>query len=170
MACLPVSPAIFTSELLDERVVPVPFDGSTMVEGMGCPTTVSSLAAKVRGILFAGLEKQSTNQNLQIDNEKYSIAKTTSHLPVASSLGGARMLPRHRSSTLWMPSLGIGTRSRAELPITPLPSRLLIYTTKAIHQYCLCEIPYGHDETWLIDRKVWKNKRANKCLAVKDYS
>ena len=79
------------------------------------------------------------------------------------------MLSRHRPSTPWMPSLGISTRSRAELPVTPIPSRLLICTTKARHQYYLYEISYERTKTWLIDRKVWKNKRANKCLEVKDY-
>ena len=57
MACLPASPVLFTLELLDGRVVPVPFDGSTVVEGTVCPTTASSPDAEVRGILAVGLEK-----------------------------------------------------------------------------------------------------------------
>ena len=57
MAWLPVSPALSTLELLIGRVVPVPFDGSTVVEGTVCPTTASSPDAEVRGILAAGLEK-----------------------------------------------------------------------------------------------------------------
>jgi len=73
MACLPASLALFTSELLAERVVPVPFDGSTMVEGTDCPTIVSSADDAVRGNFVAGLEKLKTNQNLLIDNKKYSI-------------------------------------------------------------------------------------------------
>ena len=168
MACLPVSPAIFTSELLTKRVVPVPFDGSTMLEGMGCPTTVSSPDADVRGFLAAGLEK--TKHKSAIRQQKVLDSKTTSYLPIASSLGGIATLPRHGSSTLGMPSLGIGTRSRAEFPITPLPSCLLICTTKFIHKYYLYETPYKHTMTWLIDREVWKNKRVNKCLVEKDYS
>ena len=55
--CLPVSPALSTLELLTGRVVPVPFDGSAVVEGMVCPTTASSPDADVRGALAAGLEK-----------------------------------------------------------------------------------------------------------------
>jgi len=33
---------LFTSELLAERVVPVPLDGSIVVEGAVCSTTASS--------------------------------------------------------------------------------------------------------------------------------
>ena len=54
----PVSLASCTLELLVGRVVMVPFDGSTVVEGMLCPTTTSSPDAVVRGILAAGLKKQ----------------------------------------------------------------------------------------------------------------
>ena len=57
MARLPASPVLFTLELLASRVVPVPFDGSTVVEGTVCPTTASSLDAEVRGILAARLKK-----------------------------------------------------------------------------------------------------------------
>ena len=56
-ACLPASQALSTFELLVDRVVPVPFDGSTVVEGTVCPTTASSPDAKVRGIFAAGLGK-----------------------------------------------------------------------------------------------------------------
>ena len=57
MACLPAFLALSTLELLAGKVVPVPFDGSAVVEGMACPTTASSPDAKVRSILAAGLEK-----------------------------------------------------------------------------------------------------------------
>ena len=64
----PVSPASYTLELLAGRVVIVPFDGSTVVEGTVCPTTASSPDAVVHGILAAGLEKQKiSNQNKQDD-------------------------------------------------------------------------------------------------------
>jgi len=53
--CLLASRAVFTSELLAERVVPVPLDGSTVVEGTVCPTAVSSPDDDIRGILAAGL-------------------------------------------------------------------------------------------------------------------
>ena len=56
-ACLSASPVLFALELLAGRVVPVSFDGSTVVEGTVCPTTTSSPDAEVRGILAAGLEK-----------------------------------------------------------------------------------------------------------------
>ena len=55
MACFPASMALFTSEQLAEGVVPVPFDESTVVEGMDCPTTVSPPNDDIRGILAAGL-------------------------------------------------------------------------------------------------------------------
>jgi len=76
-ACLPALPTSSTLELLAGRVVPVPFDGSTMVKGMVCPTTASSPDAEICGILAAGLEKRKkSNQNQQLENEKYSIANS----------------------------------------------------------------------------------------------
>ena len=56
-ACLPASPALSTLELLASRVVPVPFDESTVMKGTVRPTTASSPDAEVRGILAAGLVK-----------------------------------------------------------------------------------------------------------------
>ena len=56
-AYLPASPVLSIVELLAGRVVPVPFDRSTMVEGTVWPTTASSPDADVRGILAAGLGK-----------------------------------------------------------------------------------------------------------------
>ena len=147
-ACLPASPAISTLELLTGRVVLVPFDGSTVVEGMVCPTTASSPDAEVRGILVAGLKKKNSSKSLN-QREEVLDCKTTSYLPVASSLGGAATLPRDRPSTPGMPNLGISTWSRAELPVTPLPSRLLICTMKVRNQYCLYKISYEHASTWL---------------------
>ena len=60
MARLPASPVIFTSELLAERVVPVPLNRSTLVEGTVYPTAVSSPDDDIYGILAAGLKKQNT--------------------------------------------------------------------------------------------------------------
>jgi hypothetical protein len=57
-AWFPTSPALSTLELLARRVVPVPFNGSTVVEGTVCPTTTSSPDAEVRGTLAAGLKKE----------------------------------------------------------------------------------------------------------------
>ena len=72
MACLPVSPALSTLELLASRVVPVPFDGSVVVEGPVRPTIASSPDAEVRGILVAGLKKaKNSSQNQQIEDRKY---------------------------------------------------------------------------------------------------
>ena len=167
MSYFPASMTLFTSELLAEGVAPVPLDGSTVVEGTICSTTVSSPDDDIHGILAAGLKKakhKSANRKPKVFD-----SKITSYLLVASSLGGAATLLCHRSSTPGMPSLGIGTRSRAEIPITPFPSFLLICTTKTIHKYCLYETSYEHICPWLTDQKVWKNKRVNKCLAVKDY-
>ena len=75
-ASLPASMVLYTSKLLTEGVALIPLDGSTVVEGTVCPTAVSSPDDEVRGILAAGLGKsKNTNQNLQIDNKMYSIAK-----------------------------------------------------------------------------------------------
>ena len=167
MACFLASMTLFTSELLAEGVAPVPLDGSTVVEGTVYSTTISSPDDDIRGILAAGLKKAKHKSAYRKQNVLDS--KINSYSLIASSLGGAVTLLHHGSSTPGMPSLGIGTRSRAEIPITPFPSFLLIYTIKTIHKYCLYETSYEHIWTWSIDRKVWKNKRVNKCLAVKDY-
>ena len=53
----PVFPALSTLELLASRVVPVPFDESTVMKGTVRPTTASSPDAEVRGTLAAGLKK-----------------------------------------------------------------------------------------------------------------
>jgi len=66
MALSPIFLALSTLELLTGRVVPVPFDGSTVVEGTVCPTTASSPDVEVHGILAAGLEKA----NIQIKTGK----------------------------------------------------------------------------------------------------
>ena len=94
-ACLPVFLALSTLELLAGRLVPVPFDGSAVVEGTIYPTTTSSPDAKVHGILAAGLEKsKNSNQNQQIEDESTRL-QSTSYSPVASSLRGAATLPHH---------------------------------------------------------------------------
>ena len=59
----PAFPASLTLELLAganfcARVVPVPFDESAAVEGTLVPTTASSPDVVIRGILAAGLEKE----------------------------------------------------------------------------------------------------------------
>ena len=58
MTCLLTLLALSTLELLAGRVVRVPFNRSTVVEGTVCPTTVSSPDTEVRGILAAGLEQR----------------------------------------------------------------------------------------------------------------
>ena len=60
MASLPASTVLSTSELLAKGVAPIPLDGSTVVEGTVCPTTVSSPDDEVHGILVAGLGKAKT--------------------------------------------------------------------------------------------------------------
>ena len=66
MALPPELPASHILELLAGRVVTVPFDGSTVVEGTVCPPTTSSPDAIVRGTLAAGLEEEKV-LNTQID-------------------------------------------------------------------------------------------------------
>ena len=150
MACLPVSPVLFTLELLAGRVVPVPFDGSIVVEGTVCPTIASSPDVEVRGILVAGLAKsKKVKSKLAIRKQKVLDCKSTSHLPVASSLWGAATLPHRRPCTPRMPGLGISTWSGAVLPVTPVLTGLLICTAKVRHQYYLYEISYEYIATWL---------------------
>ena len=84
---------LFASELLVEGVAPVPLDGSTVVEGTVCSTTVSSLDDDIHGILAAGLKKakhKSANRK-----QKVLDSKITSYLLVAICLGGAATLLRH---------------------------------------------------------------------------
>ena len=95
-ASLPASTVLSTLELLAEGVAPIPLDGSTVVEGTVCPTAVSTPDDEVRGILAAGLGKAKTQiKTCKSTTRKYLIAKTTSYLPVASSVGGAATLPHH---------------------------------------------------------------------------
>ena len=65
IASLPASTDLFTSELLAERVAPIPLDGSTVVEGTVYPTTISSPDDTICGLLAAELEKQNTNQLIE---------------------------------------------------------------------------------------------------------
>ena len=59
-ASLPTSTVLFITELLAEGVVPIPLDGSTVVEGIVCTAAVSSPDDEVRGILAAELRKAKT--------------------------------------------------------------------------------------------------------------
>ena len=96
MARLPASTVIFTSELLTEGVAPIPLDGSTVVEGIVYTTAVSSPDNEVRGILAAELRKAKFQiKTCKSTTREYSIANITSYSPIASSFGGAAMLPRH---------------------------------------------------------------------------
>ena len=166
-ASLPTSTVLSASELLAERVAPIPLYGSTVVEGTVCPTAVSSPDDDIRGILAAGLWK--SKAQLANRYQKYSILKATSYLPIGCSLGGTVTLPCRSSSTPRLHRLGISAWSRAEIPITPPFSFLLICIIKIMHKYCSYETSYGHIYTWLTDWEIRKNKRANKCLVVKDY-
>ena len=111
--CLPASSALSTLELLGGRVVPVPFNGSTVVEGTICPTVVSSPDAEVRGILAAGLGKAKTQiKTCKSTTRKYSIAKqlaTYLSLVVWEELlhflATDRVLLRR---SVWVSALGVG--------------------------------------------------------------
>ena len=95
-ASLPASTFLFISELLAEGVVPIPLEGSTVVEGTVCTTAVSSPVDEVRSILAAGLRKAKTQiKTCKSTIRKYSIANITSYSHVASSFGGAATLPHH---------------------------------------------------------------------------
>jgi len=73
-ACLLASPALSTLELLAGRVVPVPFDGTTVVEGTVCPTIASSPDVEVHGTLAAELKKKKLMSKSANRRQKYSIA------------------------------------------------------------------------------------------------
>jgi len=115
-ACLPASPALFTLELLVGRVFPVPFNGSTVVEGTVCPTIASSPDAEVRGILAAGFEKAKTQiKACKSTTRKYSIA---TELPIYLSLAGWEELLRFLATDrvpfgcpVWVSVLGVGLSS-----------------------------------------------------------
>ena len=119
-ACLPASPALSTVEQLAGKVVPVPFDESTVVEGMVCPTTASSPDAEVRGTLVAGLKKTSSQNQRTEDNS--SRLQSTSYIPIASSLGGTASLPHSRMSTRPMICMSIFASTRTMCPVI-IPDR-----------------------------------------------
>ena len=101
---------LFTSELLAEGVAPIPLDGSTMVEGTVCPTTVSSPDDTIYGILAAELEKQKNKSANR--RQKYSILKqlaTYLSLVVWEEL--RRFLAADRvplGCPVWVSVLGVG--------------------------------------------------------------
>ena len=104
------TPAVFTLELLAERVVPVPLDGSTVVEGTIYPTTASSPNADIRGILATRLEKakhKSANRR-----QKYSIVEQlATHLSLVVWEEPQCFLATHRVPLVsqdWVPVLGGG--------------------------------------------------------------
>ena len=74
MIRLPRSLALSTLELLAGRVVLVPFDESTVVEGTVCPTIASSPDAEVRGTFVAGLDKAKSKIKTSKSKTKDSIA------------------------------------------------------------------------------------------------
>ena len=84
-AWLPVFLVLSTVELLAGRVVPDPFDGSTVVKGMVRPTTVSSPDAVVCGILAAGLQSQK-NFKIKPSKSTNGVKYSISYLPAARSL------------------------------------------------------------------------------------
>jgi len=84
-----------------------------MVEGTFCPTTASSLDAEVRGIFAIGLEKsKNSNQNQQLENEKYSIAnQLATHLSLVVCEEPRRFLTADRAPfgcPVWVSVLGVG--------------------------------------------------------------
>ena len=119
-ACLPASPTLSTLELLAGRVVPVPFDESTVVEGTVCPTTASSPDAEVCGTLVAGLKNQKSNQTLLIDNKKYSFEEQlATYLSIAVWEELERFLANDRvpfGCPDWVSVLEVGLRSLSLLP------------------------------------------------------
>jgi len=114
MALPSVFPAPLTLELLAGRVVPVPFDGSVVVEGTVCPTTASSPDAVIRGILAAGLEKQRSQirTSKSTNLAKYSIlSKLATYLSLVACDELRRFLTVDRvlfGHPVWVSMLGLG--------------------------------------------------------------
>ena len=110
-ACLLVSLAISTLELLAGRVVPVPFDGSTVVEGTFCPTTASSPDAEVRGILAAGLKKAKIKSKPVNRRRKYFANKLATYLLLVVCEELRHFLTADRAPLgcpVWVSVLGVG--------------------------------------------------------------
>jgi hypothetical protein len=120
MACLPSSLALFTSELLAERAVPVLFDGSTMVEGTDCSTIASSQMMRSAAILLPDLKNQKSNQTLLIDNKKYPFEEQlATYLSIAVWEELERFLANNRvpfGCPNWVSVLGVGLSSLSLLP------------------------------------------------------
>ena len=94
-------------------VAPIPLDGSTVVEGIVCPTTVSSPDDEVHGILAAGLGKAKTQiKTCKSTIRKYSIAKSlATYLSAVVWEEPRRFLAVVRvllSCTDWVSALGVG--------------------------------------------------------------
>ena len=128
----PAFPASLILELLTGRVVSVPFDESTVVEGTVFLTAASSPDVVIRDILAVGLERQKSQvkESKSTNSTQSTRLQSTSYLPIAGSLRGASTLPCYRSSTLRVSCLGIYIRTGAVLPIAVIPSCLIICTTK----------------------------------------
>ena len=111
-ACLPVFPALPTLELLTGRVVPVPFDGSTVVEGTVRPTTASSPDVEVRGILAAGLEKAKIEIKTSKSKTKVlDCNQLATYLSLVSCEELLRFLTTDRvpfRCPVWVSALGVG--------------------------------------------------------------
>ena len=91
-----------------------------MVEGIVCPTTVSSPDGEVREILAAGLGKAKTQiKTCKSTTRKYSIAKSLATYlllvvweELLRFLAADRVLLRH---SVWAPALGVGLCSSSLL-------------------------------------------------------
>ena len=116
----PVFPASLTLELLAGRVVPVPFDGSTVVEGTIYPTTASFPDAVIRDILAVGLEKQRSQiiTRKSTNLAKYSIlSKLVTYMFLVACEEPRRFLTVDRvpfGCPAWVSVLGLGLCSPSE--------------------------------------------------------
>ena len=160
-------------ELLAAQVVPVPFDGSTVVEGIVCPTTLSFPNTLVRGILPAGLEKQrfQIRTNKSTNLAKYSISsKLVTYLSLVACEEPRRYLTVDRvpfGCPAWVSVLGLGLCPHLSLLQLPLhlhnQDQILLLSMQISRRKFLDLV----DNERALGKKI---KRMNKCLATEDCS
>jgi len=168
-----VFPASLTLELLAGRVVPVPFDRSTVVEGTVCPTIASSPDVVICGILAAGFEKQRSQirTSKSTNLAKYSILSKL----VTCLLLVACEEPRRYLTVDWVPFgcpawvsvLGLGLcphQSLLQLPLHLHNQDLILLLSMQISRRKFLDLV---DNERALGKKI---KRMNKCLATEDCS
>jgi hypothetical protein len=104
-------------------------------------------------ILSPDLKNPKSNQNLLIDNKKYSFEEQLiTYLSLADWEELGRFLATDRvpfGCPNWVSELGVGLSNLSLLSLSASSSAQSRVYISIVH-----EIPYGHTETCLIDRKI----------------